>query len=152
MSDRPETPQTATAGSPESGESGEASLRVDKWLWFARFFKSRSLAAELCKSGKLRISGTKVAKPSHPVRPGDVLTFPKGPHVRVVRIRGLGTRRGPAAEAVTLYEDLDPPPAAGSAPSAPQGAPPGANRPPGAGRPTKRERRELDRLTGKGDG
>jgi len=156
MSDAPETPQAPTPGDTAAGssETGEASLRADKWLWFARFFKSRNLAADLCKAGKLRVSGTKVAKASHPVRPGDVLTFPKGRHVRVVKVLALGLRRGPAAEAATLYEDLDPPQAAGSPPPAPEGAPPGANRPPGAGRPTKRERRELDRLTGKdgGDG
>lgn len=146
---------------PATPDPQAASLRADKWLWFARFFKSRGLAADVCKAGKLRVSGTKVAKASHPVRPGDVLTFPQGQEVRVVRVRALGTRRGPASEAATLYEDMDPPtskrpaskrptstdPAAAD-PAAKPAPPPGANRPQGAGRPTKRARRELDRLRG----
>jgi ribosome-associated heat shock protein Hsp15 len=84
-------------------------LRLDKWLWFARFCKSRALAAELCASGRLRCSGNLVTKPHHAIHPGDVLTFPLGRHIRVIRVLALGTRRGPAAEARTLYEDLAPP-------------------------------------------
>lgn len=83
-------------------------IRVDKWLWQARFFKSRSLAAEMVAAGRLRISGQPVGKPAKSVRAGDVLTFPQAGHVRVVRILALGTRRGPAAEAQSLYEDLAP--------------------------------------------
>lgn len=121
-------------------------LRADKWLWFARFFKSRSLAAEVCKAGRLRVSGAKVAKPNHSVRVGDVLTFPQGRHIRVVRILALGERRGPAPEAQQLYEDLQPPETQRSSEPAPA---PGAERGRGAGRPTKKERRELDRLHGR---
>ena len=123
-------------------------LRADKWLWFARFYKSRTLAADLCKAGKLRISGTKVAKPNHPVRVGDVLTFPKAGHIRVIKVLALGTRRGPAPEAQQLYADLEPP-----KPTEPQdqGTPPGARRGRGAGRPTKKERRQIDRLHGRED-
>lgn len=89
---------------PEPGR-----IRLDKWLWHARFFKSRSLAARLCQAGGVRIGGTPVTKPHHAVRPGDVLTFAQGGHIRVVRIRTIGERRGPAPEARTLYEDLVPP-------------------------------------------
>ncbi len=121
-------------------------LRADKWLWFARFFKSRTLAAELCKAGKLRVSGVKVAKANHGVRVGDVLTFPQGRTIRVVRVLALGTRRGPATEARQLYEDLQPPEPKRPAQTP---APPGADRARGAGRPTKKERRELDRLHGR---
>ena len=128
----------------EAPEAG-ASIRADKWLWYARFFKSRSLAAKVCAGGQLRISGTKVAKASHPVRVGDVLTFTQGRRIRVVEIRALGERRGPAVEARLLYEDLSPP---GSTPPMKDAAPPGARRPRGAGRPTKRERRQIDRLKG----
>ncbi len=117
------------------------SLRVDKWLWYARFFKSRTLAARLCASRRLRINGIPVTKPHHALKAGDVLTFPLGRHIRVIRVSALGARRGPATEARTLYEDLEPPPAR-TAPSAP-GA--GA-RERGAGRPTKAERRATDRL------
>lgn len=120
-----------------------AALRLDKWLWQARFFKSRGLASRLCASGRLRLSGKVVTKAHQSVRPGDVLTFPQGPHVRVIRVVALGTRRGPAPEARALYEDLDPP-----APRAADAPPPPAvpRRDPGAGRPTKRDRRALDRL------
>jgi len=113
--------------------------RLDKWLWHARFFKTRSLATRLCNAGRLRIGGEIVAKAHHTVRPGDVLTFPQGRHVRVVRVSALAERRGPASEAQQLYDDLKPP-------SRESRLPAPAARPPGGGRPTKRERRALDRL------
>jgi ribosome-associated heat shock protein Hsp15 len=113
--------------------------RLDKWLWFARFCKSRTLASKLCAAGKIRIGGELVHKAHYLVRPGDVLTFPQGPHIRVVRVLQLGARRGPATEARTLYEDLEPP--------APR-EPAAFQREGGAGRPTKAERRALDRLRG----
>ena len=116
-------------------------LRLDKWLWHARFFKSRSLATQFCNAGKLRIDGEIVNKAHHAVRPGNVLTFQLGTALRVIRVSALGTRRGPAPEAQTLYEDISPPmPARESADGA------GARREPGAGRPTKRDRRQLDKL------
>ena len=121
-------------------------LRIDKWLWQARFFKSRSLAARLCGGGRVRINGNRVTKSHTLVHPGDVLTFPKGPHVRVIRIEVLGVRRGPAIEAATLYDDLAPPvsrPRTDS-PTFRQGL-----RDQGAGRPTKTERRATDRLKGR---
>ncbi|MEO0620650.1 MAG: RNA-binding S4 domain-containing protein [Pseudomonadota bacterium] len=127
----------------------DARIRVDKWLWHARFFKSRSLAAEVASTGRLRINSERCSKPAQAVRPGDVLTFPQGGRVRVVRIEEIGTRRGPAPEAQALYTDLDPPAATAPAGSdAEQAAPdpPQEGRDPGAGRPTKRERREIDRL------
>jgi ribosome-associated heat shock protein Hsp15 len=81
-------------------------LRLDKWLWQARFFKTRALATQLVGKGRLRINQTIVTKAHHRVRPGDVLTFPQGRVVRVVRVVELGVRRGPASEAQSLYEDL----------------------------------------------
>jgi len=81
-------------------------LRLDKWLWQARFFKTRALAAQLVLKGRLRVNQSIVTKAHHRVRPGDVLTFPQGRVVRVVRVLDLGTRRGPASEAQALYEDL----------------------------------------------
>ena len=86
-------------------------MRLDKWLWQARFFKSRSLAAEMAESGHLRINGQPTAKASREVGPGDVLTFPQGRYIRLIRIVGTGVRRGPATEAQTLFIDLDAPPA-----------------------------------------
>lgn len=82
------------------------SLRLDRWLWFARFFKSRSLAARVCADRRVRVNGAVVAKPDHRVRTGDVLTFPQGREIRVVRVAGIGSRRGPAVEARTLFDDL----------------------------------------------
>jgi ribosome-associated heat shock protein Hsp15 len=84
-------------------------LRIDKWLWQARFFKTRSLAAKLVQSGKLRLNGDLISKPSRMVSEGDVLTFPKALDTRVIEVRALGTRRGPAPEAQGLYRDLAPP-------------------------------------------
>jgi len=123
----------------------EQTLRIDKWLWFARFFKSRTLAAKVCGGGRLRVNGEPIGKAHQTVKAGDVLTFPQGHDIRVVRILALGTRRGPAPEARTLYDDLDPPEAR------PRPAMDGllfARRDPGSGRPTKSERRAIDRLKG----
>jgi ribosome-associated heat shock protein Hsp15 len=85
-----------------------AKIRLDKWLWHARFVKTRSLAAKLCAGG-VRIDGNLVAKAGATVRPGQVLTFALGRHVRVIELVAIGDRRGPAEEARTLYRDLAPP-------------------------------------------
>ncbi len=82
-------------------------IRLDKWLWQARFFKSRSLSAGLVEQGGVRVNGQRVIKPAHGLRPGDVLTFAQGPQIRVVRVRARAERRGPAPEAQALYDDLD---------------------------------------------
>ncbi|WP_282604971.1 RNA-binding S4 domain-containing protein [Pelagibius sp. Alg239-R121] len=119
-------------------------LRIDKWLWFARFFKSRSLASQFCGAGRVRIAGNIVGKASHMVRVEDILTFPLRDRVRVIKIVALGSRRGPAREAVLLYEDLSPETVK---PTGDSDSTAGvAEREPGSGRPTKRERRHLDRL------
>jgi ribosome-associated heat shock protein Hsp15 len=81
-------------------------LRLDRWLWQARFFKTRALAAALAGRRKIRVNNTVISKAHYRVRPGDVLTFPQGKTVRIVRVIELGLRRGPASEALTLYEDL----------------------------------------------
>ncbi len=109
-------------------------IRIDKWLWQARFFKSRSLAAAMIEARGVRINGTRSAKPAALVRPGDLLTFVQAETVRVVRVRDTGTRRGPAVEAQLLYEALSdsaeavgeavgdtPPRSAGSGDAAPAG-------------------------------
>jgi ribosome-associated heat shock protein Hsp15 len=84
----------------------DPSQRLDKWLWCARFFKSRALAAKACHEGRIRVSGQSHAKAHYGVKIGDVLTFPLGPNIRVVRVMALAMRRGPPAEARGLYEDL----------------------------------------------
>ncbi len=125
--------------------------RVDKWLWYARFFKTRALATRVVLDGKVRITagGTettdRVTKAAQTVRAGDVLTFPQGPHIRVIKVVAPGVRRGPATEAAGLFEDLAPPQPRTAQPEDPARAEP-AQRDPGAGRPTKRDRRALDRL------
>lgn len=99
-----------------AGPSGKANpnaapvLRLDKWLWQARFFKTRGLAAALVEDGHLRVNGTPVSRPGRDISPGDVLTFPQGRRIRVVRVLALGLRRGPAGEAQALYLDLSSPP------------------------------------------
>lgn len=114
-------------------EAPRATIRLDKWLWQARFFKTRSLAAKLVAGGRVRVDGTPVSKPSRAVGAGDVLTFPQAKTVRVVRIVDLGDRRGPAPEARALYEDLTP---------AREDVPPNP-RYEGRGRPDKKARRDM---------
>jgi ribosome-associated heat shock protein Hsp15 len=80
------------------------SLRIDKFLWFARFVRTRSLAAKLCASGAITVNGAPATRPSQAVRVGDVVSVPQGRLVHTVRIAALGTRRGPTAEARRLYE------------------------------------------------
>ena len=116
-------------------------VRIDKWLWAARFFKSRTLAAAACNGGKVDVND-QAAKPSRAVRAGDLLKITLPRAKRVVRVATLTDRRGPGADAARLYEDLTPPP-----PPRESRIPPPAYRPPGSGRPTKRERRLMDRLT-----
>lgn len=124
--------------------TGQATgLRLDKWLWFARFCKTRTLAARLCAEGHVRIDGAPTRKPNATVRPGQVLTFVQRGQVRVIKVLALAERRGPAPEAQLLYEDLAPPTRDARMPD-PLGEAPKRAR--GAGRPTKRERRAVDRL------
>jgi ribosome-associated heat shock protein Hsp15 len=122
------------------GKNQMSDVRIDKWLWAARFFKSRTLAAAACNGGKVHVNGD-AAKPSKTVRPGDLLRVTLPRIRRIVRVTELAERRGGAGDAAVLYDDLTPPPP-------PREARPGppAYRPPGAGRPTKRERRRIDRL------
>ncbi len=118
-------------------------IRLDKWLWYARFCKSRTLAAKLIGAGGFRVNRELISKPSHAVKPGDVLTFSQRRDVRVIEIVTLGERRGPPAEAQTLYRDLAPP---AEREKMTPGKPPRPLRPPGSGRPTKKDRRAIDRL------
>jgi ribosome-associated heat shock protein Hsp15 len=118
------------------------SIRVDKWLWAARVFKTRSLASTACDGGKVDVND-EAAKPARKVRPGDriMVTLPRGRR-RILKVIALGDRRGSPEVARALFEDLTPP----EPPRPRQPLPP--RREPGAGRPTKRERREIERLRG----
>ena len=80
--------------------------RIDKWLWHARFYRTRVLAQAAASGGLIRLNGHRVEKSSVSVGPGDVLTLPRGREVVVVRVVGLAERRGPASEAQRLYEIL----------------------------------------------
>ena len=80
--------------------------RLDKWLFHARFIKSRALASSFVAAGKVRLNGERIAKPSRLIRPGDVLTFAQGSQIRVVRVLAAAERRGPAKLAQTLFEDV----------------------------------------------
>lgn len=129
---------------------GRDEQRLDKWLWFARVAKTRTLAAKLIAEGKVRLNRVRVVKPSHAVKPGDVVTATVGRKVRVLKIVGTGARRGPASEAALLFEELtvaaDVPISAARNASEPQAV---GVRPAGSGRPTKRDRREINRLKGR---
>jgi ribosome-associated heat shock protein Hsp15 len=85
-------------------ETSPGTQRLDKWLWFARVAKSRTLAAQLVEDGKVRVNRTRATKPSQAVRSGDVLTIAFRGRVQVLRVRAAGERRGPPAEARLLYE------------------------------------------------
>ncbi len=121
---------------------GDERQRIDKWLFFARIVKSRSLAAKLTQSGRVRVNSDKIDQASRQVGPGDVLTITLDRQVKVLKVVGAGQRRGPFEEARLLYEDMSPPPT-------PKDARRLVSRPPlrdtGSGRPTKRERRQLDK-------
>ena len=120
--------------------------RLDKWLFFSRAVKSRTLAQKLIETGAIRVNSERTDRSDHKVGPGDVLTMTVHTRLLVWRILDPGSRRGPAPEAALLYEDLSPPPVPREA------TPPvHAERAPGAGRPTKKQRRDTDRLLGDED-
>jgi ribosome-associated heat shock protein Hsp15 len=114
--------------------------RLDKWLFFSRAVKSRTLAQKLIETGAIRVNSERTERSDHKVGPGDVLTMTVHERLLVWRIVAAGERRGPAPEAAGLYEDLSPPPLPRKQQVAPHAA-----REAGAGRPTKKERRDTDR-------
>ena len=117
--------------------------RLDKWLWFARVVRTRTLAAGLVTDGRVRVNRERIVKPSQTVKAGDVITVAVGPRVRILEVVAAGERRDSAVEAQMLFRDLTPPPE-------PREAEPAGDavRDQGAGRPTKRDRRLTDRLKG----
>ncbi|MER8551220.1 RNA-binding S4 domain-containing protein [Mesorhizobium sp. M0976] len=123
----------------------DARQRIDKWLFFSRAVKSRTLAAKLVVTGRVRINRDKAAQASDTVRPGDVVTITLERRIFVWKVLGTGARRGPAEEARLLYEDMSPPPAP-KGEALPDAVPP--LREAGSGRPTKKERRQTDHLLG----
>ena len=123
-------------------------VRIDKWLWAARMFKTRPLAAEAIGGGRVELNGARV-KPSRDVKPGDRLDVTIGPVRREVVIRATSERRGPASVAATLYEET---PESNTAREAAAEQRRLMSPPPGADlgmRPTKRDRRRLDDARGR---
>ena len=122
-----------------------ATQRLDKWLWFARLAKTRSLAQKLVLEGNVRVNRERVVKPAQSVKPGDMVSVELGRQLRLLEVLAAGIRRGPASEAAALFRDLAPKveKVKGEQPVAEA---PLAEREPGAGRPTKFERRRLDKL------
>lgn len=114
--------------------------RLDRWLWHARFFKTRTLAARVVSGGKVRVNSQRVTKPATLVRLGDGLTFTQGRQIRIVTIRAFAMRRGPASEAQALYQDLD----TGAREKTKENPPVATDR--GTGRPTKKQRRAIAAL------
>lgn len=125
----------------ETGLPGAPGQRLDKWLWFARIAKTRTLATRIVEGGKARVNRARVGKASRTIRPGDVITLAIHDQVRILKVVACGERRGPASEARLLYEDMSPPPVPRV--FRPRTPPPAA-RAKGSGRPTKRERRQMD--------
>jgi ribosome-associated heat shock protein Hsp15 len=82
-------------------------VRIDKWLWHARFYRTRVLAQSACTGGLIRLNDHRVEKSSVDVEPGDILTLPRGREVVVVRVLGIAARRGPPSDARLLYEIVD---------------------------------------------
>jgi ribosome-associated heat shock protein Hsp15 len=115
--------------------------RLDKWLFFSRAVKSRTLAQKLIETGAIRVNSERTDRSDHKVGAGDVLTMTVQTRLLVWRILDPGSRRGPAPEAALLYEDLSPPPVPRE-----EAPPVHAGREAGSGRPTKKERRDTDRL------
>jgi len=119
--------------------------RLDRWLWYARIFKSRTLAAKFVQDGHVRVTRNQATvraeKPSFTVRLGDTLVFTRGEQLRILEILALADRRGPASQAQTLYIDQSPP-----RPPKEERTPAPFSREKGAGRPTKKHRRELQAL------
>lgn len=92
------------ADDDEAGDGGR--IRLDRWLFHARVFRTRTLAADRIAEGGIRVNGQPCRKPAHPVGPGDVVTVGSGARVRALRVLAPGARRGPATEAQALYEEL----------------------------------------------
>lgn len=142
---------------PSGRVAADQTQRLDKWLWYARVTKTRSLAAALVERGRIRVNRVRTQKPSHTIKPGDVITASVQRNVRVLKVLQAGTRRGPATEAQGLYEDLTPANelrCTAAQRGAIQGvAATGARQTsmaPPAGRPSKKERRKLLQLKGQG--
>ncbi len=123
--------------------AADGKVRIDKWLWAARFFKTRSLATQAVDGGKVHCNGERV-KPARTVHPGDELRIRQGPYELTVTVRALSERRGPASEAALLYEESAASVAAREVLREQLRAEPVYE---AKGRPTKKDRRHITRFT-----
>ena len=131
---------------PHDGSgAGAAKVRIDKWLWAARFFKTRSLAVDAIGGGKILVNGER-SKPAKLVQVGDQLSIRLGPYEHIVVVRGLSERRGPASVAALLYEETAPSLAARQKLAEQLRMAPAAFVFEEKGRPTKKDRRDIERL------
>ncbi len=128
---------------PDASTAGR--VRIDKWLWAARFFKTRSLAAEAVTAGKVEVNEERV-KPAKLVQAGDSVSVRLGPYLHVVHVRAISERRGPATVAATLYEETAESSAVRAKLAEQLRMAPAAFVYEEKGRPTKRDRREIDRF------
>ena len=120
-------------------------IRLDIWLWYARFYKSRSLSSKAILSGKVRVNSNKIIKPASKVKINDVLTINHVNTVRIIQIQSIGARRGPASEAQALYKDLSADvTAASKIKDVSEKSKKDTNK-----RPTKKDRRILDKIVAK---
>jgi ribosome-associated heat shock protein Hsp15 len=131
----------------DEGDGEDGRIRLDKWLWAARFYKTRSLASEAVAGGKVQVNGDR-AKRARPLVVGDEVRVRQGPYEFLVVVRGLSARRGPASVAAELYQERPESRAAREA-MALQLKTLHAAFVPEKGRPTKRDRRDLERLKGR---
>ncbi|MBL8905083.1 MAG: RNA-binding S4 domain-containing protein [Rhizobiales bacterium] len=97
-------------------ENAGARIRIDKWLWHARITKTRTLAARLIESGRVRVNHRKILKPAQDVAPGDVITIAVHDRIRILKVTAPGLRRGPAIEAHQLFEEIEAPQPSHAAP------------------------------------
>jgi ribosome-associated heat shock protein Hsp15 len=121
------------------------SVRLDKWLWAARFFKTRSLATEAVAGGKVDVNGER-AKPAKPIKPGDEVRLRLGPYEHILIVRDLGERRGPASVAQSLYEETEASRAERERLAAQLKLAPAMFVYEEKGRPTKKDRRDLSKF------
>jgi ribosome-associated heat shock protein Hsp15 len=129
------------------GDAEDSRVRIDKWLWAARFYKTRSLAAEAIAGGKIQLNGERV-KRAKPVQIGDEIRIRQGPYEHHVVVRELSDRRGPAVQAAALYQETEASRAAREELSL-QLKSVHAIFAPARGRPTKKDRREIRRFKGR---
>jgi ribosome-associated heat shock protein Hsp15 len=126
---------------------GQDKVRLDKWLWAARFFKTRALAAEAVEGGKVQVNGDR-PKRARPLQVGDEIRIRLGPYEHTITVRALSDRRGPATQAAGLYQETEASRNAREARSV-QLKSLHALFGPEKGRPTKKDRREIERLKGR---